>query len=129
MLSTLYRVRESQEEARLAGWGSAWRGRARVFGPGRMKRPGIQVAPPLDFLGNEDIIRKPGLEPAHVGHDEVVYRPLPAPHSGANNFVVQILCERGTFLPELGVSWGRQVMHGVEYAGFGACPCKHILIM
>ena len=43
--------------------------------------------------------------------------PFPPPHAGADDFVREILVERGALLPGLGVAGRGDVAHGVEDAG------------
>jgi hypothetical protein len=78
---------------------------------------GIQVAPALNLLRNNDLTRGTFFYATQVGHDEIVNRPLPASHACAHDFVIDVLGERGPFLPELGVAWRGQVVHGIQKTG------------
>ena len=56
--------------------------------------------------------------------------PFPPPHAGADDFVGQVLCQRGALLPGLGVAWSGDVAHGVEASGVslegeGLCDGAH----
>jgi hypothetical protein len=44
-------------------------------------------------------------------------RSLPPSHPGADDLVVDVLGEGRAFLPELGMSWCRDVVHGIQSTG------------
>ena len=50
-------------------------------------------------------------------------RPLPPSHPGTDDLVVEVLGEGSPFLPELGMSWCRDVVHGIQGTGI-TLECK-----
>jgi hypothetical protein len=52
---------------------------------------GVQVAAVLDFAGDDVLAGQPGDSAAGVGHQEVVDGALPAPHPGADRFLLDVL--------------------------------------
>jgi hypothetical protein len=68
----------------------------------------------LNFTG-DDVLSGYSLDgAAEVGGQEVVDGALPAPHPGADCFLLDVLAKGCSLLGELGVEGGGEVTHGIK---------------
>lgn len=74
---------------------------------------GVEIALVLD-LGRDDVgSGDAGDGAADIREDEVVDRPFPPAHAGADGFLLDVLAESCTLLSELGVEGSGDIPHGV----------------
>lgn len=76
----------------------------------------IQIPAVLDLLRDDVLARHPGDGAAQIRRQEVVDRPLPPAHAGADSFLLDVLRQSRALLGVLGVEGSRQVAHGVGCA-------------
>ena len=79
-------------------------------------RQRVQIPAMLDLLGDDIAAGHAGDGTAQVRRQEVMNRPLPPAHAGADSFLLGVLAESSTFLGELGMERSGDIAHGVGCA-------------
>jgi len=107
------RVAGSREEGRGSGLQSRQGARGRG-GTWSVQR--IQIPPVADFPGNQVLPGHSLDDAAQIRRQEVMNRPVPAAHAGADGLLLDVLGESRTLLGELGMRRGGDVAHRIKEA-------------
>lgn len=85
-------------------------------GEGTWSGQRIQISPVLNLLGDDVFARHTRNSTTQIRRQEVVDRPFPPAHAGADSLLLDVLRQSRALLGVLGVEGSRQIAHGVGCA-------------